>query len=313
MAATRPRVRPRTAPSTAGTRAPRRTLRALLLLTTVLAVLAVTPPALAKKPVRPTPSPAAAARAMWVWTQPAPQTLVDYARAHGVTDLFLSVPAHLPTSGAALSWATAVKNLAGPAGIRLQALGGDVGWVDDPAAAVAWEKDALATGLFTGAHVDLEPWQHPQWNTDQAGVLRRYLSTLSQLQDATTLPLEVDVSFWMWTLTTDTGTLVDSAVISLADRITIMSYRNTATGADSITDVGATTLARANAAGRPVRLAVETNYLGSDATAAKQTFYGETSTQLDTAMAAVDSYEAGVATYAGIAVEDYDGWAAMAG
>ncbi|MGZ4617114.1 MAG: hypothetical protein ACXV4A_16325 [Actinomycetes bacterium] len=290
------------------TRAPRRTVRVLVLLTAVLATIAMTSPA---AEARKTTAPATAGRAMWVWTQPAAKTLVDYAKAHGVTDLFLAVPDHLPTSGAPLTWATSVHDLAAPAGIRLQALGGDPGWVDDPAAAVGWETDALSTGLFTGAHVDLEPWQHPQWSTDQAAVVRRYLDTLSQLQAATTLPVEADVAFWLWTITTDDGTPLDTAVLRLVDRVTIMSYRNTATGTDSITDVGATTLARANAAGRPVRLAVETNYLGSDATSAKQTFHGMTQTQLTTALAAVDTAETGVATYAGVAVQDYDGWTAL--
>ena len=42
-----------------------------------------------------------------------------------------------------------------------------------------------------------------------------------------------------------------------------MSYRDTATGPDSISGLGATALAAAAAAGKPARLAVETNDLGS--------------------------------------------------
>ena len=286
--------------------------RVVVALLALLAALAVTPAAQARKPAAGGVVLPSAPRAMWVWTRPDPKTLVDYARARGVTDVFVSVPDHLPTSGAALTWVTSLRNLAAPAGIRLQALGGDVAWIDSPTTAVAWETEALSTGLFTGAHVDLEPWMHSQWNTDQGGVLRRYLSTLSQLQNATTLPLEVDVSFWLWTLTTDAGTPVDSAVIALADRVTVMSYRNTATGTDSITDVGARTLAKANAAGRPVRLAAETNDLGSDAVSLKQTFWGHTQSQMAGTLAAVDAAEAGVRNYAGIAVEDYAGWSALA-
>ena len=60
-----------------------------------------------------------------------------------------------------------------------------------------------------------------------------------------------------------------------------------------------------------VRLAVETNYLGSDPVSRKQTFWGSTQAQLATALAAVDAAEAGSASYAGIVVHDRAGWAGV--
>ncbi|MGN6251978.1 MAG: hypothetical protein ACTHNS_09230 [Marmoricola sp.] len=253
------------------------------------------------------------ARAMWVWTRPTPSTLVSFAQHNGVTDLFLSVPSNLPSSSA-LTWVRSVAALAAPAGIRLDALGGDVAWLGHPDQAVAWQHAALSTGLFAGSHVDLEPWQDARWGTSsQPQAVRDYLAVLDQLRADTTLPLEADVSFWLWTISTDAGQPLDAAVLARTDGYTIMSYRKAVTGADSITDIGAHELATAAAMGKRSRLGAETNYLGSDATSTKQTFYGTTKTTLATALNTANSTEAAVKGYAGIAVEDYDGWNALAG
>jgi hypothetical protein len=256
------------------------------------------------------PASSAWARGMWVWNQPTAKNLVTFAQTRGITDLFLSVPPALPSSSR-LTWVRSVAKLAGPAGIRLQALGGDPGWIDDPAAAVAWQDAALSTGLFSGVHVDIEPWQRPDWNTDQAGVLAGYLATYDRLQAATTLPLEADVPFWLWTLSAADGSPVDAAVLARVDKVTVMSYRNTVTGADSITAIAARTLAAGTTAGKPVRLAVETNNLGNDPVAVKQTFFGKTEAAVNTALDQVDAAEAGVPSYAGMAVHDYAGYDAL--
>ncbi|NUR07183.1 MAG: hypothetical protein HOQ22_03130 [Nocardioidaceae bacterium] len=249
-------------------------------------------------------------RAMWVWNQPAPKTLVSFAKSRGVSDLFVSVPPALPSTSR-LSWVGAVRDLAAPAGIRLQALGGDPGWVDDPAAAVAWEEAAVSTGLFSGVHVDVEPWQHPRWGSDQAAVVRGYLDTLQRLEDATTLPVDADVSFWLWTVHDDTGRPLDAAVLDRVDAVTVMSYRTTVTGTDSITDIGSHTLDTASAAGKLAHLSVETNDLGSDATARKQTFYGQRESALNAALSQVDTIASASPSYAGVAVHDYAGYDAL--
>jgi hypothetical protein len=283
-----------------------------LLAAAVLSLTGV--PAAAAQPAARTGTPAAAqparARGMWVWNQPTPKTLVAFAQARGITELFVSVPNDLPSS-ARLTWVRSLSRLAVPAGIRLQALGGDPGWIDAPAAAVAWQDAALSTGLFSGVHVDIEPWQRPDWANDQARDVAGYLDTFDRLQAATTLPLEADVPFWLWTLSTADGTRVDAAVLARVDKVTVMSYRDTVSGADSITDVAARTLDAGLTAGKPVRLAVETSDLGSDPVSAKQTFYGSTEAAVNAALDQVDAAEAGGGSYAGMAVHDYAGYDAL--
>ena len=249
-------------------------------------------------------------RAEWVWTRPSPRTLVDQARTNGVGELFLAVPPGLGSSPD-LAWVRSVTERAHAAGIRVAALGGDPGWIDDPAAGVAWAQSALATGLFDGLHVDVEPWVRADWTSDRAAVVTGYLEVLRRLQGAATLPLEADVAFWLDTVGTPDGRALDDAVAGLVDAVTVMSYRTTATGPDSITAVGAHALATGAAHGIPVRLAVETHDLRPDPAWAKQTFFGQRRSAMAAVMAAVDRAEAGAPAYRGIAVEDDAGWRAM--
>jgi hypothetical protein len=247
-----------------------------------------------------------AKRATWVWTRPAAKTLVAWAVKQKVTELFVHVaPGFSGTPDR--TWVSTVVTQAHANGIAVAALGGDPAWIASPATAVAWAQEAAGTGLFDGLHLDVEPWVRADWTSDQAGVVAGYLDVLSGVAAATPLRVEADIAFWLWQVPSASGPL-DAAVMQRTDAVTVMSYRNVATGPNSITDIGAHELATAVAAGVPCRLAVETTYLGSDAASRRQTFYGSSARTLGSALATVDAVEAGVPSYAGIAVHDYDGW-----
>lgn len=246
-------------------------------------------------------------RAVWVWSQPKARTLVDFARQNGVQDVFVHTPPGLATSGS-LGWYQELRTRTRAAGIRLHALGSATGWIDEPSAALAWQRGALATGLFDGVHLDVEPWLHAEWSTDRTGVVTRYLDLLATLAADTAVRVEADIAFWLDEVPTATGQRLDAAVLERVDAVTVMSYRDTVSGPDSITDVAADALAAGAAAGKPVRLAVETNDLGSDPVSQKQTFYGSSMAQLATAMGQVDAVLGGHPAYAGIGVHDYTGW-----
>ena len=283
----------------------RRRLPALLAAAVlVIGVLATTVPASAAQ--RPA---ATGPRAMWVWDRPGVPALVDFARRHGVRDLFVSTPGDLATSPD-LPWFRSLRTSTTAAGIRVHALGAETWWLDDHAAALAWQRQALATGLFDGVHLDVEPWLHPSWDGGSAALLASWVDLLGELSADTTRPVEADISFWLHEHTVG-GRPADEAVMSAVDAVPAMSYRDTATGPDSITGVAAPALATARRLGRPIRLAVETRDLGSDPVSAKQTFFGATQRQLDRALVEVDSAVAGHPTYAGIAVHDHLGWSAL--
>ncbi|MFC6704706.1 hypothetical protein [Flexivirga alba] len=257
------------------------------------------------------PADTAAARAMWVWSGPDPEVLVDFARCKGVATLFVAVCPDVATSPD-LPRLRRLTALADAVGIRLDALGGEPHWATDHAAASAWARAAAGTGLFTGIHVDVEPYALAAWSgsASRARLVRSYLGLLDALQQETHETghtLEVDVPFWWQTVPVGDHTLAD-AVLTRVDAVTVMSYRDRATGPDSITAVGADLLERAAAAQRPVRLAAETNPVPDCPSC---TFAGRTASELRDALAEVDRAEASTPAFAGIAVEDYDGWRAL--
>jgi hypothetical protein len=226
-----------------------------------------------------------------------------------VRDLFVSTPGNLVTSSD-MAWFRSLRTTTAAAGIRVHALGAEVWWLGDHAAGLAWQRQVLASGLFDGVHLDVEPWLHPAWGSEASALLASWVDLLGQLARDTTAPLKADVPFWLHEHQVD-GRPADVAVVGAVDAVTVMSYRDTATGPDSITGVGATALATARRLGRPVRLAVETRWLGDDRVSAGQTFHGATQRRMDRVLADVEAAVAGHPTYVGIAVHDVVGWSAM--
>lgn len=262
-------------------------------------------------PTAPTVSPEPAGpRATWVWGRPSTSTLVSFATGQGVRDLFVSVPWRVTSQPTEMAWLRDLRTRATAAGIRLHALGSETGWVDDHTSALTWQREALSTGLFDGVHLDVEPWLHADWAGDRTALLRRYLGLLAALAGDTTARVEADISFWLDQHAVD-GQRVDEAVLARVDAVTVMTYRDTATGEDSISALGEAALAAADRAGKPARLAVETNHLGTDPVSEKQTFAGATRAVLTSAMAAVDAAVRHHPSYAGIAVHDVTGWQAL--
>ena len=287
------------------------------------AVLAIAPDAAAASRTRTTPGGSATVtatpadtRAMWVWDTSTPAATVDLAVSAGIDQLFVAVPPNLTTS----SQLPAIRTLADrakAAGIRVDALGGDPGWVDNPSWVVTyWLKPARNSGLFTGIHVDVEPYSTPAWTTDQPTVVSKYLTLLDKLKaNAGTSPIEADIPFWFNTVpATASGgasSSLDREIMKRTAGVTVMSYRNTATGPDGTLDIATAALTAGVALGKPVRLGQETTYLGDTAVDRKQTFYGWTRTDMETQLAQVNAGAAGYSSYAGLAIHSAAGYAAM--
>ncbi len=265
------------------------------------AALAPAPAAAAttKKPVAAKQAVKAKSRAMWLWSSADPAAVVPWATAQGVDEIFVAVPWQ-PTT-AQLARLKELRNRTRAAGIRLSALGGDPSWALDAASAVAWRKRATATGLFDGIHLDVEPYLLPGWRTDQRRIVAGYLAMLDAVRAAGPEPLEADVPFWLATISAGTTNLAD-AVIARVHAITVMSYRDSATG---VMDVGADLLARGQSASRPVRLAAETQPLED---CGYCTFAGQTRAGLTAQLSTVDTAAARYTSFNGVAVHDYDSW-----
>ncbi len=165
----------------------------------------------------------------------------------------------------------------------------------------------LATGLFRRAHVDVEPYALNTWITDQPATVAAFLGLLSALRADDPRKLEADVPFWYGEIPASGATLAD-AVLSRVDAVTVMSYRDTATGPNSMTAVAADMLSRGSLAGKPVRLGAETGRLDG---CPHCTFYEEGRQRLVSVLTQVDAFGAGYATFVGIAIHHYTAWIAL--
>ena len=248
-----------------------------------------------------------APRATWVWDRPAPEDLLAWVVAEDVGDVFLGVREDFESSADGM-WARVVVELMHRHGVRVAALGGDPGWVTDTSSALAWQRAVTATRLFDGIHLDVEVWTHPDWTTRPRPLGAAYLFLLQHLARESPLPIEADIAFHLHEVPGGSGASLEAEVMTVVDAVTVLSYRNTVAGPDSITGVAASALASAGDAGVPCRLAVETQDLGADPVARKQTFHGLGKAALDRALGEVDRDLADVPAYAGVAVHDYQHW-----
>ncbi|GAT71138.1 amidase [Planomonospora sphaerica] len=293
---TTPRPTGRRPRGTRGAAGLRRIAGALAAVASLCALLAV--PAAASTAV---PGP----RAMWLWQRGDPAAVMSWATANAVKEIFVYVPPEITKTE--LNRLRQFRKRADAAGVRLSALGGEPGWTFDHAAALAWQRAAMGTGLFRTTHVDVEPYHLDEWSTDRPGTVAAFLGLLAALRDADPRPLEADVPFWYDTVPAGGSTLADE-VLARVDAVTVMSYRDTATGPGSIIGVGEDMLLRGRRAGRPVRLAAETLALPD---CPYCTFHEQGRQALNTALSAIDAAAVFYPAYAGMAVHDHASWSAL--
>lgn len=253
-------------------------------------------------------SPPPSTRSLWVWRTSDPVELAELSIARGVDRWFVAVDRRSVSDPACRPKEIVAAALAH--GIAADALGGDPGWIDHPARAVTWLHDALATGWFARVHLDIEPHAHPGWVTDRDRIVDGYLSLLDLIERASDVPVELDLAHWYHEVTVDGGRL-DEAALGRVDAVTVLAYRNLATGPDGTLAIAAATVGAAIAQAVPFRIGQETNALGDDATSRKQTFYGQPLATMDRALAVIDVGFCASDGFAGIAVHDAVGYASM--
>ena len=266
---------------------------------------AVTPAAVARVD-RP-----AAARAMWVWDTSDARAIVALATSRGIGQLYAAVPPNVGSSPK-LAELRALVTLADAAGLRVDALGGDPGWVDNPSSVVtSWLKPALATGLFTGVHVDMEPYNTRAWTKNRKSVITKYLATLDAFRTAAgSTPIEADIPFWFDEVPAN-GSTFDREVMKRTDAVTVMAYRRLADGVDGTIALSANEIRSGAQLGRPVRIGQETNHLGDDPISVKQTFHGQTRTQMEVQLGLITAAYGGSPSFAGLAIHDAIGYAGI--
>lgn len=245
----------------------------------------------------------AATRAMWLWGDNPATEVVSWAARQGVSEIFVHVSPSVLVNGD-LARLQDMRAQAGAKKIKLYALGGDTSWVTDHRAALAWQKTALKTGLFAGVHLDVEPYLLTAWSTDQQATLKSFLSLLDKMRAATSLPFEADVPFWYGEYQVGNKNFADE-VLRRVTAVTVMSYRDSGTGPNSIVAVGEDWLDRGAVQAKRVRLAAETETLPD---CAHCTFHEEGATVLAAELAKVDAATRTEPAFGGIAVHRYGTW-----
>jgi hypothetical protein len=245
-------------------------------------------------------------RAMWLWGDAPAADVVTWASIKGVSEIFVYVSPSVLANGD-LARMQEMKERADAVRIRLTALGGDPGWTTDHAAAVAWQKTVVMTGIFAGIHLDVEPYLTPGWTDDRQATEKAYLGLLDTLRAGSTLPVEADVPFWYGQYTVGKQNLADE-VLKRVKGVTVMSYRDTGTGPNSMVAVSQDWLKRGAAAGKRVRLGAETNPL-PDCTYC--TFAEEGAKRLTQELAKVDKATHPAGAFGGVAIHRYGTWRAL--
>jgi hypothetical protein len=248
----------------------------------------------------------AGTRAMWLWDGAPAADLVTWAATHSVSEIFVYVSPSVLTDGD-LARMQEIKQRADAAKIRLSALGGEPSWTADHATALAWQRTVIKTGIFTGIHLDVEPYLMSGWTTDLQATEKSYLALLDRLRAGSTLPVEVDVPFWFGEYNVGTKNLADE-VLERVKGVTVMSYRDVATGPNSMLSISQDWLRRGAAAGKRVRLGAETGPL-PDCTHC--TFAEEGATRLAQELAKVDTATRRAPAFGGIAIHRYGTWRAL--
>lgn len=248
----------------------------------------------------------AGTRAMWLWGDEPAAEVVDWAAGRQVSEIFVHVSPAVLTNGE-LARLQEMNEQAAASNIRLRALGGDPAWVTDHEAALSWQRAVVSTGIFSGIHIDVEPYLTAGWTQNLQATQTSFLQLLDKMRTADSLPLEADVPFWYGQYKLGRKNFADE-VLRRVNGVTVMSYRDTGTGPNSMVDVSLDWLARGKALGKRVRLGAETGPL---ADCSYCTFAEESATHLDAELSKVDAATRTAAAFAGIAVHHYGAWRAL--
>lgn len=230
--------------------------------------------------------------ATWVWSRVRAPELVDFARAAGLREVYVSVPWQIdPTAHLTLR---ATCHSLTNAGIGVAALGGDPEWPDRPDDTGVWVRRALTAAPFTRVHLDIEPWAHRDWDTARSRLVGGYLEALRSARAAAgSTPVDVDVAHFLWDVPRCGGTVLD-AVAALADRLVVMAYARTAA---DVADLAQPTVLRAGRLGKRCSVGVQAGPDGFD-----------TSADLSAVANLIAEQFAGQPNFGGVVVHDQRSW-----
>lgn len=195
--------------------------------------------------------------AIWVWDAQYPFThplkFYTFLQDKDVDKVYLQINTTIPI-GQYKSLSTKLNSL----GIQLYALDGDPNWINDPtryANLLTYLKGQSA--IFTGLHLDIEPYLLPEWNSNRTGTVPKFQNTVSELYDycqSRLYRLEFAIPFWY-----DNDLL--TFMLNHSDEVVVMAYRNFAEGGNGTIDISSRIIDLADQLNKKVSIGVETTNL----------------------------------------------------
>ncbi|MBD3921951.1 hypothetical protein H8B09_24530 [Paenibacillus sp. PR3] len=214
--------------------------------------------------------------------------------------------------------------LAHASGIQVHALDGAPQWVDAGGEALqdaflnwltAYQSTAMVTEKFDGIHLDVEPYELGNYESEQNQILTAYQSMMVLFENQSAqlgLILGIDIPFWFYGVTYDNqygkGNMAEW-LCQHVKNIAIMAYRDTAEGTDGIINIAAKEMKLFQTYGVRGTIAVETGRLSQANDFV--TFYEEGKAYMDSQLQTVHQQYQSHPAYAGIAIHYYDSWIQM--
>ncbi|MNS05673.1 hypothetical protein D3C72_370790 [compost metagenome] len=258
-------------------------------------------------------------RATYIWEAGdavnRPDELLAFAKSKNINVLYL----HINTDYKFTAYRPFMKR-AWNAGIEVHALGGNgslaftenrpqitklINYVKD------YNRQAEPEERFFGIHYDIEPWVLPQWYSATDRVISEWTGNMNyfigEVKKDSKLQTSVDLAAWVdrYLVKNDGGISISKWFIQKMDHVTIMDFRNYASGTGGIADMAKEELAFGNELGKPIILAVETKVSSEGPYVS---FYQLGSAVLERELAKLPALLTKYQSYTGIAVHAYEYW-----
>lgn len=267
-------------------------------------------------------SPTSAISGMWAWGNPIdpaedargeglpqfePQALAEFAAAHRLRTVFLSVP-WAADEGPFGVWLTDAVDALHAAGVtKVAALGGDPAWASDPSLAATWTSAALRAAPFDAVQFDVEPWV-----VSSDDELPAVVAQLQAMYDAArtaagSVPIGADLPWWLAAKPQPGGGTAFDALLPHLKSVAIVAFSDHAAGTDGIVALAKPAATAAAAKRIPFSIGVETD-TPEVAGGPAATFGDDSAALLEAETTKVRTALGGLRGYGGVTVEHLLSW-----
>lgn len=202
------------------------------------------------------PEPVESVFAVWWWDNRLDESYLDFAVAQGVNEIYYyasSFPARISDF---------IRSASGK-GIKVYWLTGKYEWIEDYASLkeklnAFLEFQTSSEYKFEGVHFDIEPHQHPEFDARRIELVTEFVElTFAMKRDYPDIRFAYDIPCWLDDEITLNGVTRPAYefIIDNADRVTLMSYRDSCEG---VLKFAEDEINYALSAGKVLNLGVET-------------------------------------------------------